>query len=118
MSRGIEMSADHPQVHPDNTLQSRTDMKSADQKNRMSIDAELRPQISATHYVPVTSSGFDSLGFILATEITATAHARTTIAAVTNPFKSIIFTNMMAAIQPTIPIPAMILSMCAFPFFA
>jgi len=89
MSRGIEISADYPQIHPDNTLQSRTDMKSADHKNRISIDTELRPQISATHYVPVTSSGFDSLGFILATEITATAHARTTIAAVTNPFKSI-----------------------------
>jgi hypothetical protein len=66
MSHGIEMSADHPQVHPDNTFQYRSDMKSTDQENRMFIDAEERSQISATHYFPVSFSDFCSFGCILA----------------------------------------------------
>jgi hypothetical protein len=117
MSRGIEMSADHPQVHPDNTLQSRTDMIFADQKNRMSIDTELRPQISATHYVPVTSSGFDSLGFILAILYTAMSTARTTIAILTTLFMAKELRKMMAATAPNRQMIAMITCICEALFF-
>jgi hypothetical protein len=117
MSRVIEMSADHPQVHPDNTLQSRTDMKSADQENRMSIDAELRPQISATHYVPVTSSGFDSLGFILAILYTAMSTARATIATLTTLFMAKELRKMMTAAAPNTQIIAMMTCICEPLFF-
>jgi hypothetical protein len=105
----IEMSADHPQVHPDDTLQSRSDMKSANQENRMSIDAAERSQISATHYVPITSFGFDSLGCILAILYTAMSTTRETIATLTTPFMAKALRKMMTATAPNTQIIEMMI---------
>jgi hypothetical protein len=118
MSHGIEMSADHPQVHPDNTLQSRSDMKSADQENRMFIDTEERSQISATNYFPVSFPDFVSLGCLILRQYPTMSINEATIGSLTLLLMSSILSNMTIPKAQNKPIIAMILSMCAFPLLS
>jgi hypothetical protein len=87
-------------------------MKSADQENRVSIDAAERSRISTTHYFPVTSFGFDSLGCILAILYIAMSTTRETIATLTAPFMAKALRKMMTTAAPKTQIMEMMICIC------